>query len=39
MMDTRRPDPPQLEGGERQDGGGTYNLAGRSVILLRLMRE
>jgi glycogen operon protein len=39
MMDTRRPDPPQLDGGERQDGGGTYNLAGRSVILLRLMRE
>jgi glycogen operon protein len=39
MMDTRRPDPPQLDGGERQDGGGTYNLAGRSVILLRLTRE
>jgi glycogen operon protein len=36
ILDTRSPDPPTLAGGPRHGGGSTYQLAARSVILLRL---
>jgi isoamylase len=35
MMDTRSPDAPLLEGGARYEGGDSYRIAPRSVILLR----
>jgi len=39
LFDTVSPDAPLLEGGPRFDGGSTYAVAGRSLVLFRRPRR
>jgi glycogen operon protein len=39
VLDTRRPDPPSERYGEPHDGGSSYPVAPRSVVVMRLPRD
>ena len=39
VLDTRRPDPPAERYGEPHEGGSTYAVAPRSVVVLRMPRD